>query len=160
MVILGYLQNCTLGKNNHGEGYDLHDNEEMTFEGEGEFSTDLYTRKAVNIIANHDPDQPLFMLLSFQAPHAPLQDPPDKYKSLYTRDDKKFNLEKAATITALDAGIGRVYDALKQFGLYKNSGVIFTTDNGGYNTGGLTNANFPLTGHKQQHFEARVYIFL
>jgi len=155
-----YYTKYTSGMNNHGVGYDLHDNEEITYEGNREFSTDLYTRKAVDIIANHDTTKttkPLFLYLSYQAPHAPLRTPPEKYKSLYRgKPDKNFNLKKAATISALDAGVGRVYDALREFGLYENSVLVFTTDNGGYNTPGRTDANFPLAGHKRQHLEGGV----
>ena len=64
-----FFLTCMLGMNNHGVGYDLHDNEEITYEGNREFSTDLYTRKAVDIIANHDTTKttkPLFLYLSYQ----------------------------------------------------------------------------------------------
>ena len=44
-------------------------------------------------------------------------DPPGKYRSKYRKRKyrrKKMDFTKAATITALDVGVGRVYDALKK----------------------------------------------
>ena len=57
-------------------GYDFHDGEKPTYEGEGIFLTDLLTKKAVEVISSHPKGSPLFLYLSFQAPHMPIAQPP------------------------------------------------------------------------------------
>ena len=36
-----------------------------------------------------------------------------------------------AQVTAIDAGVGKIVQALKEQGLYENSILVFSTDNGG-----------------------------
>ena len=38
---------------------------------------------------------------------------------------------RAAAVTAIDAGVGKIVQALKEQGLYENSILVFSTDNGG-----------------------------
>ena len=38
---------------------------------------------------------------------------------------------RAAAVTAIDAGVGKIVQALKERGLYENSILVFSTDNGG-----------------------------
>ena len=54
---------------------------------------------------------------------------------------------------ALDAGVGKVVQALKRSGLYDNSVIIFSTDNGGVGNGA---SNFPLKGAKEELYEGGV----
>ena len=54
---------------------------------------------------------------------------------------------------ALDAGVGRVVSALKKSGMYRNSVLIFSTDNGGCVP--LT-SNFPLRGLKGELYQGGV----
>ena len=54
---------------------------------------------------------------------------------------------------ALDAGVGQVVKALKRSGLYDNSVIIFSTDNGGVGNGA---SNFPLRGAKEEVYEGGV----
>jgi len=140
-------------------GYDLHEDGEVTFEGKNEFSTDLLTRKATEVIENHNQSNPLFLYLAYQAPHAPIMRPPEWYLQMY-EDAGKFPsfedqtaLNRAGTITALDSGVGAVVDALKSSGLYENSVVVFSTDNGG---GVQRSSNLPLRGDKEQVYEGGV----
>ena len=39
----------------------------------GHYSTELYTKRATDIISQHPTDEPLFLLLSQQSPHSPAQ---------------------------------------------------------------------------------------
>ena len=74
-----------LGQNNVQAriGYDLHRNEDISHDYEGMFSTEMYSREAIQKIRDHDQNSPLFMMVSFQAPHNPFQKPPQKYFSHY-----------------------------------------------------------------------------
>ena len=62
-------------------------------------------------------------------------------------------LYRAAALTAMDAGVGKVLDALKAAGLYDNSVIVFTTDNGG----AVEKAsNYPLRDRKESLYEGGV----
>ena len=56
-------------------------------------------------------------------------------------------------MTAMDAGIGKVVDALKDAGLYDNSVIVFTTDNGGAVD---KVSNYPLRDKKETLYEGGV----
>ena len=154
-------------KHASGEPYDLHDNSVPSYEGKGMWITDLYTRKAVEKIRNHNSSVPLFLYLAFQAPHQMIQRPPDKYMSQYSGVRSVYqkglpaghqSLYKAAAVTAMDTGIGKVVDALKAAGMYKNSVIVFTTDNGGSGdpTLKVQSSNFPLRDAKESLYEGGV----
>ena len=88
-------------------GYDWHQNEELSYDGRGEFSPDLvsrYTvlhctelncmywtvlyctvvRRAKTLIERHNSSQPLFLYVAYQAAHGPIMRPPDKYLDMYS----------------------------------------------------------------------------
>ena len=149
-------------KHKSGEPYDLHDGLDPSYEGEGMWITDLYTRKAVERIQNHNSSTPLFLYLAFQAPHLMIQRPPDQYMSQYSDVRSVYQeglpsgqqaLHKAGAVTALDTGVGKVVDALKAAGLYDNSVIVFTTDNGGAPD---KSSNFPLRDGKESLYEGGV----
>ena len=48
-------------------------------------------------------------------------------------------------------------DALKKSGIYKNTIIVFSTDNGGVNP---ESSNFPLRGTKEQLYEGKKYIYI
>ena len=56
---------------------------------------------------------------------------------------------------ALDAGVRRVVEALKTAGLYDNSILVFSTDNGGVAAGA---SNYPLRGTKEMLYEGNLMI--
>ena len=64
-----------------------------------------------------------------------------------------FKLFWGNNLQALDTGVGKVVDALKAAGLYNNSIIIFSTDNGGVKT---SSSNFPLRGAKESVLEGGV----
>ena len=55
-------------------------------------------------------------------------------------------VDRAATVTALDAGVGRIIEELKKRNLYENSFILFSSDNGG----SAKSFNIPLRGKKEQ----------
>lgn len=93
-------------------------------------ATDLITDEAVHIIERKS-DQPFFLYVAYSVPHFPLQEP-KRWTAMYDGriddpDRKKF----AASLTHMDAGIGRIVKALEQSGKRNNTLLIYTSDNGG-----------------------------
>ncbi len=117
---------------------------------------------------------PFFLHLSVTTPHASLYAPEaDKapYRGLVEeprpiRTQKSYRTEPepkatfAAMISRLDRDVGRVVDLLTQFGLERNTLVIFTSDNGAGNEGGHLEADFkssgPLRGVKRDLYEGGI----
>lgn len=136
-------------------GYDFWRNENVSW-SEGRFigySTTLYRDEALKIISNHDPKDPLFMYLSFQAPHGPLQ-VPQSWLAHYSdiRDAKRRIF--AGMVTALDSSVGELVESLKERGLWDNTVLVFTTDNGGQIVNGGN--NWPLRGGKGSLWEGGI----
>ncbi|CAH3038820.1 unnamed protein product [Porites evermanni] len=145
-----------------GQGLDFRNGTEAVKTEWGQYSTELFTEKAVDIIQTHDPSKPLFLYLPFQAVHSanfiqPLQAPPSLIKKFSHIEDENRRIF-AAMVSSLDQGVGKVVDALKASGLYNNSVIVFSTDNGGPAAGFDMNSacNFPLRGIKHTLWEGGV----
>jgi arylsulfatase A-like enzyme len=125
---------------------------------EKDYLTDAFTREAVAFIESHQ-KQPFFLLLSYNAPHAPLE-ASDTYLDRVigvTGGDHRRRIY-AAMIAALDAGVGAVETKLKETGILQNTLVFFLSDNGGI-TGYLSPAsNAPLAGAKTELLEGGVRV--
>ncbi|MEZ6022247.1 MAG: sulfatase-like hydrolase/transferase [Hyphomonadaceae bacterium] len=123
------------------------------FRPEG-YITDYFTDQAVAAIdANRN--RPFFMYLAYNTPHTPLQAARADYDALSGIEDHTERVY-GAMITALDRGVGRVMQALRDNGLDDNTLVIFTSDNGGAWYVGLPNINQPYRGWKATFFEGGV----
>lgn len=112
----------------------------------------------MEVIKQHNTSSPLYLQLAFQAPHMNLAEPPAAYR--HTGPVYQGGLEedrqaawRAGAVAALDAGVGRVVAALREAGLYQNSVIVFSTDNGGV----VRNlSNYPLRGVKEELYEGGV----
>ncbi|XP_072220462.1 arylsulfatase I-like [Leuresthes tenuis] len=135
-------------------GYDLHDDEGVAWGQEGKYSTTLFTQKARKILESHDPtDRPLFLLLSLQAVHTPLQ-PPKSYIYPYRDMANVARRKYAAMVSTVDEAVRNVTYALRKYGYYRNSVIVYSTDNGAQPfTGG---SNWPLRGRKGTYWEGGV----
>ena len=49
----------------------------------GLFSTEMFAQQAVKTIKGRDSSRPLFLMVSFQAPHNPFNRPPQRYYQHY-----------------------------------------------------------------------------
>ena len=75
--------------------------------------------------------------------------------------DRGYTAAWAAMMEDMDAGVGRLLEALKALGLDGNTYVIFTADNGGRPTipgGRNLPTNVPLTGAKHTLFEGGIRV--
>lgn len=110
------------------------------------YSANFYTERAVDIIEKHDKSRPLWLHLPYQNVHAPYVNPPDWECHQFP---KMWDATFANMLNMLDSGIANVTKALKDAGLYDNTLILFTADNGGI---GPAN-NHPLRGHKHDPWE-------
>jgi len=113
------------------------------------YLTDEFSEDAVRFIERNK-DRPFFLFLSYNAPHTPLQAPPSYLKRVAHIPDQKRRTY-AAMLTAVDDGVGRVLDTLRDNGLEQNTIVVFLSDNGGSGNNGSSNA--PLRGKKGSPWE-------
>jgi len=114
-----------------------------------QYAPELMQKEVINFIEENK-DRPFFMYYASPLPHLPLQ-VPQKYVDKYV---KKFGDEEpytgkayfpnryphaayAAMISYLDMQVGEIVTKLKELGIYDNTLIIFTSDNGPTYTGGV-----------------------
>ena len=134
----------------HLNGFDLRRNEEVATDAAGKYSTFLFTDEAVEIIETHEPDTPLFLLVAYQAVHSPLE-VPEQYTAQYKDIKNSARRTYAGMVSCMDEGIGNITRALQNRGLWEDTVLFFSTDNGGqvYEGGN----NWPLRGWKGSLWE-------
>ena len=104
----------------------------------------------MEVIKNSTSDRnPFFLYLSFQSIHKPIQ-VPDKYARMYQpygRLDKASR--RKGMISALDEAVEDVTQALRKTNQYRDTVIVFMSDNGGAEKG----SNWPLRGGKNSVWE-------
>jgi len=136
----------------HGNNYMRHGRDEIHPEGH---ATDLFTDWACEFIQTQNGDQPWFLYLAYNAPHTPIQPPAEAVDAVLAREPgiSERRAKLVALIEHMDAGIGRVVDAVdrQQTDTKRSTLVIFTSDNGGQTDVGANNG--PLRDGKQSVYE-------
>ncbi len=122
---------------------------------ENEYLTDRLADETIDFLrANHQ--QPTFICLWTYNPHYPFEAPKalvQKYRGQEGPGLK--NPVYGAQIEATDRAIGRVLEAIDQLGMAKDTLVIFTSDNGGWE--GATD-NLPLRSGKGDLYEGGIRV--
>lgn len=95
---------------------------------------DGYLTTALSIDAaefvNRNKDVPFFLYVAYNAPHAPQQAPKEAIARYgHIKDPKRRTY--AAMVDVMDAGIGKVIQALEENSLRENTLIFFLSDNGG-----------------------------
>ncbi|MEX1048373.1 MAG: sulfatase-like hydrolase/transferase [Akkermansiaceae bacterium] len=99
---------------------------------DGRYLTDALNDEAITFIRQHKA-KPFALWLAHLAPHAPLQAPEalvEKYEKRLGKDATKAVAVTYAMIEAMDTGLARVFQTLKDEGLWENTIIVFTSDNG------------------------------
>jgi len=147
----------------------------------GDFLTDALTDKAIEFIDKKS-EKPFLLTLSHYAVHTPIQAPKalvEKYTAkkiaMYGEGESPLIEEKYHTLAQkrqaspayagmmenLDTNVGRVINHLKSKGLYKNTIIVFTSDNGGLAHRKRMNtptSNSPLRSGKAWTYEGGIRI--
>ena len=140
----------------HNYNYMRFNSEEISPEGH---ATDLFTQWAINLIQDRkEVDQPFFLYLAYNAPHTPIQPPNDWIQKVRQRepDVSPDRATYIALVEHMDAGIGRVIKELKDSGMYSNTLIFYTSDNGGALPVGAYNG--PLRGGKEDMYEGGIRV--
>jgi arylsulfatase A-like enzyme len=154
---LGDMMDDYYSHRRHGFNYMRLNDKEIAPEGH---ATDLFTQWAIDYLRERSPkkEQPFFLYLAYNAPHAPIQPPSEWLQRVRQResgiDERRAKL--VALIEHLDAGVGKVMEVLKETGLGDNTLVIFTSDNGGQLSTGATNG--PLRAGKGDMYEGGIRV--
>ncbi|MFD0941361.1 arylsulfatase [Pedobacter boryungensis] len=119
------------------------------------YAPELIQKQAITFMENNK-SKPFFMYLAYTLPHAALQLPVgdqtfEYYKKKFNEQPKNIKMDwngenyqpqaypnaaYAAMVTKLDNYVGEVVQQLKKLGLYKNTLIVFTSDNGPHKEGG------------------------
>jgi arylsulfatase A-like enzyme len=155
--------------------------------GAGEYAPDIIHAKALAFLDEmaKRKDQPFFLWYPTTIPHAELIVPEDsfiqKFRNVYPEKafkgtelgDRSFQkggyctqlyprATFAAMIYRLDVYVGQIIEKLKELGMYDNTIIIFSSDNGPHREGGADpdffNSNGMWRGYKRDLYEGGIRI--
>jgi arylsulfatase A-like enzyme len=151
----------------------------------GEYITDRLAEECIRYIENIGAE-PFMMVYSLYAVHNPMQAPtelvkkyerkrlslPNQGENVFVKDEPWMKFENgwrrravqdlpvyAAMVENMDTNIGHIVAKLKEKGLYENTLIIFTSDNGGLSTAeGSPTVNGPLRAGKGWLYEGGIRV--
>nr|ATE50178.1 arylsulfatase 3 [Psylliodes chrysocephala] len=145
-------------------GFDLHDGFQPQWQLQGQYATELFAKKSLDIIEKHDTSKPLFLMLSHLAGHTG-HDGTELGVPNKTRTDEVYSYIKgserrsyADLINIMDQSVGEVVQKLSVRGMLENSIILFFSDNGAQTEGMFQNfgSSWPFRGLKFTLFEGGV----
>lgn len=152
--------------------------------GQGTYSQDLIHSKAITYLDQRSSDEPFFLFYPSILPHAELIVPEDsiiqKFRGKYPEkphlgidtdptqrkgaycSQKEPHATFAAMVYRLDVHVGQIVQKLKEKGIYDNTIIIFTSDNGPHREGGADpeffNSNGIWRGYKRDLYEGGIRV--
>ncbi len=103
---------------------------------DGRYLSDAFNDEAIRLIRqSRKGAKPFAIFLSHHAPHSPFQAPATLVKKYQIRLGKSGSKNVAiiyAMIEAMDIGLGRVFQTLKDEELWEDTIIVFTSDNGAH----------------------------
>jgi len=133
-----------------GHKKDWHKNADPVAPAPSEHSSALFADHLVEVIEEHGNEQPLFLMLSFTAPHSPLQSEPH-HLELCAHVKTSRRQMFCGLMASVDEAVGKVVAAMKEKDLWDDSIVTYFNDNGGNVWEG--GRNYPFRGGKMSSFE-------
>jgi leishmanolysin-like peptidase len=162
-------------------GVDLYRNNRPAIGENGTYTAYLWANEAVRVIEetaarNHyadtdpryahsdasDTRKPMFLYLALHNVHLPLEVPPEFVNKYPESDYNSTTIPRRyynAMAFSVDAVVENVTQALIRNGMYENSVIVISTDNGGtFEHRGSVHgsSNYPLRGYKYSYFEGGV----
>jgi arylsulfatase A-like enzyme len=132
----------------------------------GEYAYDLMEAEALEFLGANK-DRPFFLYLAVTLPHANNEagvngmEVPD-YGEYADKDWPQAEKGRAAMISRLDRGVGRILRRVKNLGLDENTLVFFASDNGPHREGGsdpnFFDSNGSLRGIKRDLYEGGIRV--
>ena len=119
------------------------------------YLTEQLSQAALDFIRRHS-QNPFFLYLAYNAPHGPLQAPPELLERVDSIADARRRTY-AAMVVALDDGVGDVLSLLGELGLRDRTLVFFLSDNGGPTPANASD-NAPLRATKGTVYEGGVRV--
>lgn len=117
------------------------------------YTTHLLAREAVKLVETAAADKPFFLYVPFNGVHTPLQ-VPERYLQPYGKlQGQRRTL--AGMLAAVDEAVGQIVAAVEKKGVRQRTLFVFSSDNGGYNPGVVTD-NGPLRAGKGTLYEGGV----
>jgi len=131
------------------EGADVYDPDSYSDFWLTDYSAELMQKEVINFIKENK-EQPFFMYYATPIPHAPIQ-APKKWVDYYHEkfgDEEPYLGERgyfphrypragyAAMVSYFDEQVGQIVATLKELGLYENTLILFSSDNGPTFNGG------------------------
>lgn len=152
------------------------------FAKEGDYLSDVLTRRTIAYIKENKKDKPFVGVLAFYAVHTPIEakkaDLERNQKEINAFDfgatpeymkeghaETKMRQDNAAyagMVENVDENIGKLVQQLKDQGIYDNTIIVLTSDHGGLSTRGgkrdLATTNFPLRSGKGWLYEGGIRV--
>ena len=162
---IGYYNHLSTDFMGEQMGLDFWDDLKLASNYSGQYSTDVFTDRAIRKINSHDTSQPLFLFLAYQSPHKGTETPslnaPASALKRFAHVEDEVRRRICATIYVMDQSIGKIMESLRKRSMLSNSVVIFISDNGGEPAaigGGTDGSNWPLRGGKATPWEGGVRV--
>ena len=183
-----YGFNCQMLAHNYYPSHLWHNQTRIDFPendngGFGTYSQDLIQEQTIEFIKNNK-DNPFFLFVPTVIPHAELVVPEDSiiqhFRGMYEEVPHKGvdsgpmfrkgaymsqeypRATFAAMVTRLDHYVGQIVAELKAQGIYDNTLIVFTSDNGPHREGGHTpdffNSNSIFRGYKRDLYEGGIRV--
>ncbi len=116
---------------------------------ESRFRVEVQTDAALAFIRRQQGSKPFFLYLGYFAPHVPMESP-EPWFSRTSTELPLLRRQALAMIAAMDDGIGRLRQMLRERGLDQNTLIVFLSDNGAPLKPGMWDGslNDPLIGEK------------
>ncbi|MBK1832723.1 sulfatase-like hydrolase/transferase [Roseibacillus ishigakijimensis] len=174
----GYLKHIDGHQHYPGNGGTIYEQEAPVTSGlEHAYTTDLFTAKAKQLVTERTQvaeDQPFFLYLAYDAPHAQLQVPTQAYPAgsglsgglswpLNTNTGSNDSwihpdyaslgnaaARHATMVRRLDTAMGDLLQTLRDLGIADNTLVVFSSDNGTHNEAGAGGS----VAHNPRNFDS------
>jgi arylsulfatase A len=121
----------------------------------GDFLTDVLTDEAIGFIEKQK--NPFMLYMSYYGVHTPFQSKKEKIAKYKKKAPNKLDRHHvyAGMVESVDDSVGRIVAALKTKGVYDNTMIIFTSDNGGAH---WATDHRPLRGNKGCYYEGGIRV--